>query len=52
LDAEAIGEAVQRPSMRFVPLKTTAQLDRQAIHRLRARLVARPNTLTRMVPHR
>jgi transposase len=33
LDAEAIGEAVQRPTMRFVPLKTADQLDLQAIHR-------------------
>jgi transposase len=41
LDAEAIGEAVQRPTMRFVPLKTMEQLDLQAIHRLRTRLVAR-----------
>jgi transposase len=41
LDAEAIGEAVQRPTMRFVPLKTADQLDLQAIHRVRTRLVAR-----------
>jgi transposase len=41
LDAEAIGEAVQRPTMRFVPLKTMEQLDLQAIHRLRTCLVAR-----------
>src|SRR5260370_6172203 len=41
LDAEAIGEAVQRPTRRFVPLKTMEQLDLQAIHRLRTRLVAR-----------
>jgi transposase len=41
LDAEAIGEAVQRPTMRFVPLKTTDQLDLQALHRVRDRLVAR-----------
>ena len=41
LDAEAIGEAVQRPTMRFMPLKTMEQLDLQAIHRLRTRLVAR-----------
>src|SRR6266851_5352033 len=41
LDAEAIGAAVQRPTMRFVPLKTMEQLDLQAIHRLRTRLVAR-----------
>jgi transposase len=41
LDAEAIGEAVQRPMMRFVPLKTVDQLDLQALHRVRDRLVAR-----------
>src|ERR1700693_5268364 len=40
-DAEAIAEAVQRPTMRFVPLKTEDQLDLQAVHRVRARLVAR-----------
>ena len=40
VDAEAIGEAVQRPTMRFVPLKTVDQLDLQAVHRVRARLVA------------
>ena len=27
LDAEAIAEAVQRPRMRFVPIKTEGQLD-------------------------
>ncbi len=41
LDAEAIAEAVQRPTMRFVPLKTVDQLDLQALHRVRDRLVAR-----------
>lgn len=40
-DAEAIAEAVQRPTMRFVPIKTTDQLDLQALHRVRDRLVAR-----------
>jgi transposase len=39
-DAEAIAEAVQRPQMRFVPTKSTAQLDLQALHRARDRLVA------------
>jgi len=39
-DAEAIGEAVQRPQMRFVPIKSSAQLDLQALHRVRDRLVA------------
>src|SRR3954452_1691220 len=40
LDAEAIAEAVQRPPMRFVPIKTTDQLDLQAIHRVRDRLIS------------
>src|SRR5918993_309326 len=39
-DAEAIAEAVQRPTMRFVPTKTVEQLDLQALHRVRARLVS------------
>lgn len=30
-DAEAIAEAAQRPTMRFVPLKSAAQLDLQAL---------------------
>jgi transposase len=37
LDAEAIAEAVQRPRMRFVPIKTEEQLDLQALHRVRER---------------
>lgn len=40
-DAEAIAEAVQRPTMRFVPVKTVDQLDLQALHRMRDRLVSR-----------
>jgi transposase len=38
-DAEAIGEAVQRPTMRFVPTKSAEHLDLQALHRVRSRLV-------------
>ena len=38
-DAEAIAEAVQRPTMRFVPIKSAEQLDLQALHRIRSRLV-------------
>jgi transposase len=38
-DAEAICEAVGRPSMRFVPNKNTSQQDVQALHRIRARLI-------------
>src|ERR1051325_8632765 len=37
-DAEAIAEAVQRPTMKFVATKTTDQLDLQALHRVRERL--------------
>jgi len=45
VDAEAIAEAVQRPTMRFVPIKTEDQLDLQAIHRVRDRLVLRRTSL-------
>jgi transposase len=38
-DAEAIAEAVGRGTMRFVRPKTSAQLDLQALHRVRDRLV-------------
>lgn len=38
-DAQAICEAVSRPEMRFVPPKTVAQQDIQAVHRIRQRLV-------------
>jgi transposase len=38
-DAEAICEAVARPSMRFVAVKTIEQQDIQAIHRIRTELV-------------
>src|SRR6187399_740267 len=39
-DAEAIAEAVQRPTMKFVATKTADQLDLQALHRVRERLVS------------
>jgi transposase len=38
-DAEAICEAMSRPSMRFVTVKTVEQQDIQAVHRVRASLV-------------
>jgi transposase len=41
VDAEAIAEAVQRPTMRFVPIKNEAQLDLQALHRVRDRWMGR-----------
>ncbi len=39
-DAKAIAEAVQRPTMKFVATKTAEQLDLQALHRVRERLVS------------
>src|SRR6202142_3142684 len=41
IDAEAIAEAVDRQNMRFVPIKTDDQLDLQALHRVRDRLITR-----------
>jgi transposase len=38
-DAQAIVEAAQRPTMRFVPVKTIEQQDIQSLHRARSRLV-------------
>ena len=38
-DAEAICEAVGRPSMRFVPVKSAAQQDVQSLHRVRSETV-------------
>lgn len=38
-DAEAICEAMSRPGMRFVTVKTVAQQDIQATHRIRAELI-------------
>jgi transposase len=48
-DAEAIAEAVQRPQMRFVPIKTTTQLDVQALHRARDRLVGMRTALINQI---
>jgi transposase len=44
-DAEAVAEAATRPTMRFVALKTEAQLDLQMLHRARERLVGRRTAL-------
>jgi transposase len=40
-DAEAIAEAALRPKLRFVQEKSQDQLDLQACHRVRSRLVSR-----------
>jgi len=39
IDAAAIAEAVTRPTMRFVEVKTAEQLDLQALHRIRNLMV-------------
>ncbi len=41
IDAEAICEAAQRPTMRFVAVKSIEQQDIQAIHRMRSLVVER-----------
>ena len=48
-DAEAICEAIGRPSMRFVPVKTAEQLEIQAVHRIRQRLVANRTRLVNQI---
>ena len=48
-DAEAIAEAVIRQNMRFVPIKTDDQLDLQAMHRVRDRLVHRRTALINQI---
>ena len=48
-DAEAIAEAVQRPRMRFVPIKSRDQLELQAIHRVHDRLVARRTAVSNQI---
>jgi len=39
IDAEAIAEAVTRPTMRFTQIRSTEQVDLQALHRIRDQLV-------------
>lgn len=46
IDAEAIAEAVTRPTMRFVAIRSTGQVDLQALHRIRTQLVG---TRTRLI---
>ena len=48
-DAEAICEAVSRPSMRFVPIKSVAQQDLQALHRVRELLLKSRTALVNQV---
>ena len=48
-DAEAIAEAVQRPTMKFVATKTADQLDLQALHRVRERLVSQRTGISNQI---
>jgi transposase len=48
-DAEAICEAVTRPSMRFVPIKSGAQQEIQALHRVREQLLKSRTALVNQV---
>lgn len=45
VDAEAIFEAAMRPTMRFVPVKSTGQQDLQSLHRARDRLICQRTAL-------
>ena len=49
LDAEAIAETVGRKNMRFVPIKTDDQLDLQALHRVRSRLIGERTAVTNQI---
>src|SRR5262245_23026033 len=48
-DAHAIAEAVQRPTTRCVPAKTDEQLDLQALHRVRYRLVGQRTAIINQI---
>jgi transposase len=48
-DAEAIAEAVLRPTMKFVAIKTVEQLDLQGLHRVRERLVCQRTSVTNQI---
>ena len=48
-DAGAICEAVSRPSMRFVPVKSVEQQDGQHVHRVRSQAVAHRTALVNQV---
>ena len=48
-DAEAIAEAVTRPTMRVVPTKDVGQQDLQALHRVRERLMGERTALVNEV---
>ena len=47
--SEAIADGSARPTMRFVPLKAEEQLDMQALHRARERVVAERTPLIKQL---
>lgn len=49
IDAEAIAEAVDRPRMRYVPIKSDEQLDMQSLHRVRERWVRSRTALVNQI---
>jgi len=49
IDAEAIAEAVTRPNMRFVPIKSDDHLDLQSLHRVRERWVMRRTAVVNQI---
>ena len=49
IDAEAIAEAVDRPRMRYVPIKSEDQLDMQSLHRVRERWVKSRTALVNQI---
>ena len=49
IDAEAIAEAVDRPRMRYVPIKSDDQLDMQSLHRVRSRWVKSRTSLVNQI---
>jgi transposase len=49
IDAEAIAEAVERPRMRFVPIKSDEQLDMQSLHRVRERWIKRRTSVVNQI---
>jgi transposase len=49
IDAEAIAEAVGRPRMRFVPIKSDDQLDLQSLYRVRERWVMRRTAVVNQI---
>jgi transposase len=49
-DAEAVAEAVQRPTMRFVPTKSVSSARPAGLHRARSRLVSQRTAIVNQIP--